>query len=133
MNIGESVRQGDVLLIKRAGLPEGYRKVEKRAVVALGESSGHEHVVEKNAEVWVDGMQVWGVSDTDIAKIDTAKPSLLRYLHILDSTSLDHSKEFKPTGDHDSIDLEPGYYEVEMQRQKPKPTVQASRVEFVGD
>ena len=47
MEIGDMVRQGDVVLMRVAALPKGARKVERsgRIVVEHGETTGHAHAI----------------------------------------------------------------------------------------
>jgi hypothetical protein len=131
MEIGESVRQGDVLLIRVKELPIGYDKFPTdRCVIALGEASGHEHVIEKNVELWVNQNQAWLTGSGFRPSHD---PTLNRYLKITGKTSLDHVKAFRPTGDHDFIELDPGEYKVVIQRHESAPAQKSSPARYVED
>lgn len=58
MEVGESIRQGDVLLIKRGGLPREYQKVEvDRCVIALGEACDVS-VLSLEAQLWWHGHKI---------------------------------------------------------------------------
>ena len=86
-------RQGDVLLVPVAEMPEG-RPVEAdggRLVLARGEATGHHHSV--------------AVEDGEL--FDTAEGV---YLRIMTTTPLEHQE-------HGSITLDPGVYRVLRQRE----------------
>jgi hypothetical protein len=87
------VRQGDVLLVPVAELPDG-QTIEPdggRLVLARGEATGHHHSV--------------AVEDGEL--IDTAEGVFLR---IMAPTPLEHQE-------HGAITLEPGLYRVLRQRE----------------
>jgi hypothetical protein len=87
------LRQGDVLLVPVAEMPEG-RPVEAdggRLVLARGEATGHHHSV--------------AVEDGEL--VDTAEGV---YLRIMTTTPLEHQE-------HGAITLEPGVYRVLRQRE----------------
>jgi hypothetical protein len=90
-------RQGDVLLTGieppgKVGKPIG--SVDGRLVLASGEVSGHNHTVPA-----IDG---------EARFFEGARN--LRYLHLTAAGQLEHQE-------HGAIELEPGWYEVRVQRE----------------
>ncbi len=94
------LRQGDVLLIAVAAIPEKTKAVPRengRVVLAHGEVTGHHHsIVERDVELVTtqeaDELRVW-------LSVTTAEP-----------VPLTHQE-------HDTITVEPGFYEVRRQRE----------------
>ena len=90
------VRQGDLLLVPVAELPESVRRVRgKRLVLAEGEATGHAHVVhDKRASLYQCS---WPAT---------------RYLRVegVEPVSLVHEE-------HDPLPVLPGVYEVRRQRE----------------
>ena len=91
-------RQGDVLLDHVDDLPAGTRATplppdEGRVVLAYGESTGHFHSVPQE--------------DAELLEVTTAD-RVERYLRIRGNTRLTHQE-------HAAIELEPGFYRVQIQ------------------
>src|SRR5262245_1122853 len=95
-------RQGDVLVEKIAALPKGCKEVKAgRCVLALGEVTGHAHEV-------LDAIMYEG-SDGKF------------YLRVDAPTDLVHTSArfgLELSGDHGTVALEPGIYEVTRQAEK---------------
>jgi hypothetical protein len=97
-------RQGDVLLVAVAALPNGERIVRSRdslgrAVLKEGEATHHVHVVEGRAEIVEIGALTFVVAD---------EPFEVR--HELPTREL--------TGDHDTIAFPPGIWIVPVQTEE---------------
>ena len=89
------LRQGDVLLVRVAARPAGGRKVARedgRIVLALGEVTGHAHVIDAPA------VELYETADG------------VRYLDVTAPAAVVHEE-------HAAVDLEPGVYEVRLQRE----------------
>lgn len=86
-------RQGDVLLVPVAAMPEGRRIASEggRLVLARGEATGHHHSVAEDHGELVDAAE--GV-----------------FLRIMTAAPLEHQE-------HGAITLEPGVYRVLRQRE----------------
>ena len=96
-------RQGDILIVKVADMPDGLSKVEKdkgRHILAYGEVTGHAHAVEDSSvsELFVD------IDSHDIDEMRT------RFLKVEEETQIVHDE-------HLPIPLEPGVYKVIRQVQ----------------
>ena len=91
-------RQGDVLLVRVAALPEGAKDItpEERIVLAYGEVTGHAHAIEELA-VKARPARLWDAGAE-------------RFLQVLEKTSLRHEE-------HAPIDLPEGVYRVVQQRE----------------
>lgn len=95
-------RQGDVLLVAVAAVAAGAvrQKREKEVVLALGEATGHMHVM--------DGAKV--------EEFRTEKPVPVfdwhaeRFLRVQVATALRHEKAGQPTGEHDTLQIPAGDY-----------------------
>lgn len=87
-------RQGDVFLRKLSVIPKGAEKQKRdgRIVLAYGEVTGHAHAIHE--------------VDVDVYALKTGE----RYLLVGDLSRLVHEE-------HDTIELEPGIYEVIQQRE----------------
>ena len=87
------VRQGDVLLVPVARMPEGHAALaeEGRLIIARGEKTGHHH----------------SVASRDAALVEAAEGVFLR---IMAATPLEHPE-------HAPIWLQPGAYRVVTQRE----------------
>jgi len=88
-------RQGDVLITRIEGVPEGVATVPRedgKLVLAHGEASGHAHVVEGEAQLLA----------ADIGDLEE------RFLHLEEEARLVHDE-------HESITLPPGDYRVVRQ------------------
>ncbi len=90
------VRQGDLLLVPVAELPESVRRVRgRRLVLAEGEATGHAHVVDdERASLYQHG---W--PETRYLRVEGVEP-----------VSLVHEE-------HDPLPVLPGVYEVRRQRE----------------
>lgn len=90
------VRQGDLLLVPVAELPESVRRVRgRRLVLAEGEATGHAHVVhDERASLYQQG---W--PQTTYLRVEGVEP-----------VSLVHEE-------HDPLPVLPGVYEVRRQRE----------------
>ncbi len=93
------VAQGDVLLVEIKDLPVDA-KVRESRVIALGETSGHRHEVTKGCDVFEDEI------GTMYVQVKTARE---RIRHLLGKET--------PTMEHDDIELSPGTYRIELQRE----------------
>lgn len=93
-------RQGDVLLRRISGLPDGVR--EKDNVVALGEATGHAHAMYGDACVLI--------SD------DTQFVDVRGEAFIVHTSDVSHMSN-KSDADHREILIPPGQYEVVVQRE----------------
>ena len=94
MQIGQMVRQGDVLLMKVAGLPENIRRHEPengRLVVECGEATGHAHVLNPTT---VEGYDILSAAGGIVGQA----------FSVVAPTPLVHDE-------HAAIILEPGIYE----------------------
>jgi hypothetical protein len=96
------VRQGDVLLVPVAAVPEDGSKEEAvgtSQVLAEGEATGHAHVVKGSSRLveWQRPVR-W------------SRPLRRRYLIVEERAVLSHQE-------HLPIDLDPGVYEVRRQRE----------------
>lgn len=91
--MSKQFRQGDVLLVKVDGLPEGAvaQEVEDRIVLAYGEVTGHAHAVNMDSAV------LYRSNGEDLLKVHKA-------------TALVHEE-------HSPIALDPGVYKVVRQRE----------------
>src|SRR5437016_2761337 len=91
--IAKQVRQGDVLLLPVACLPDDVKKLKyaKRIVLAEGEATGHAHVIEAKA-----GQVKQYVKQAEV------------YLEVNYPVELEHDE-------HAAITLEPGIYQVRRQ------------------
>lgn len=94
MKIGESVRQGDVLVTRVGRMPAQVSAVPEaipgRHVLALGEATGHHHSV--------------AVADAELMETEAHEV----FLRIMRATTLDHQE-------HGALTLEPGIYRVGRQ------------------
>src|SRR5262249_22018557 len=90
------IRQGDLLLVPVAGIPEGARRLRSgRLVLANGEATGHAHVVD-DARASLHGSR-W--EDVWFLAVEEGEPVLLVH------------------DEHDSLPVLPGVYEVRRQRE----------------
>lgn len=101
------IRQGDVLLIPVLEIPKGLNRHEGRLVLAMGEATGHAHVIDDPAAV------LWG------DELDA------RFLEVTASVDLVHTSN--PL-DHDTLTVPPGVYQVRRQREYTPEAVR-----LVGD
>lgn len=132
-------RQGDVLLKKATRKPRGKLKAvartEGRIVLALGEATGHAHVVldegdavlsrDSSDRLWLEILGPATLRHGDLKTLrDAGKPprangpDFLPPLH--DATRHPHTSQPVPAsrwGDHADIALEKGVYEVVRQRE----------------
>lgn len=103
-------RQGDILLIPVATLPEGLKEIPRdhgRIVLAEGEATGHLHAIEAPEATFLA---------TDLAEIEG------RFLAVEAEVDLTHPE-------HDTVTLPPGAYEVRRQREY----ADAGGVSYVAD
>ena len=92
--------QGDMLLIKRETIPEGFEKAELKNgkyIVAHSETGHHHTVLERNADLLI--------SKTN---------EFIAYLNVKAPTEVTHERSFDT---HESIMLDKGIYEVRRQRE----------------
>ncbi len=93
--------QGDMMLIRIAGLPEGVKPVDaiNGAYVLAHSETGHNHVVMERPTV----------------KLFSAMDEFRAYLVVEgDPVELEHQRSFDT---HESVKIEPGIYEVRRQRE----------------
>lgn len=92
-------RQGDVLIRKVDALPKGLKEVplddRGRIVLAEGEVTGHAHVVECDEATFLAA---------DLTDLEN------RFLRVEHEAQVVHEE-------HDTLTLEPGFYEVRRQRE----------------
>lgn len=94
MNIGQAVRQGDVLLVRVAALPKRAKRRTLESgliVVEYGEATGHAHTLNPNT-----------VEAYDI--VAEAGAIVGQAFNVLETTPLTHQE-------HGAIVLDPGFYE----------------------
>jgi hypothetical protein len=98
-------RQGDVMLVKIDEIPKDANKLnDKQIVLAYGEITGHAHVMLAEKE-------------QDIIAYKNGEEL---YLSVFANAILKHGelKKIQTTiGDHDSIKIQPGNYQVIRQRE----------------
>src|SRR5437763_4249765 len=88
------VRQGDLLLVPVAAVPERARRLRSgRLVLLTGEATGHAHVVED------ERASLHGWSSLRYLQVVGARPALLVH------------------EEHDPLPVSPGVYEVRRQRE----------------
>ena len=119
-------RQGDVLLIPvqiRTNLKsEKVRRVAK-VTLALGEQTGHAHVLEGDMEVWdADYPADRRVSLLRLKPPETLTPGAIRFVELLRQGCLRHEE-------HGAITIPAGMYEIRRQRVYEAP----DRVAWVAD
>jgi hypothetical protein len=91
------IRQGDLLLVPVAGLPEGADRVRSgRLVLAEGEATGHAHVVD----------------DVRASLHRVPRSPAARYLHVVGDEPV-----FLVHEEHDRLRVAPGVYELRRQRE----------------
>ena len=126
-------RQGDVLLIPLRVLDAGEAEVlaamarkSDSLIVALGEGTGHAHVLE--APVWtkpaVAGTNSIGTPEfTNGGKAEIAVlwPGTLKHVSIV-GEEIDHR--------HADQEIEPGWYEVRTQKAEYKPAPRARSLDY---
>lgn len=104
--IENTARQGDVMLVRVNGLPDGVREVARdqhgRFVLAEGELHGHAHAIrEKN-------VCAWRMADSD--EIDFVQVSG-------GGASLNHEYASGQKAEHEPIVMDEGVYRVVRQRE----------------
>ena len=104
MKKNKFVRQGDVpLVLDKSNNVRGKRRdIAGRVVLARGESSGHEHVILGEAEVYdletPEGVPGYKGTMSTVMVLVKGKA---QFAHLIGN---------QPTGDHAPIDLQPGLY-----------------------
>ena len=85
--VAGQVRSGDVLLSPVVAIPLGAKMIADHEgyILALGETTGHSHTIEKQVKVWSIGEQ--------------------RYVEVTEETTISHEE-------HKVVPLKPGLYEV---------------------
>lgn len=99
--------QGDVIGFSIAKLPDNAKKINNKPV-ALGEHSGHQHVITGDVELYEDETRT-------LAKIGK-KGAILQHVHENDFKNSDFISlvEIKQA-DHNPIPLKEGIYEIVIQ------------------
>lgn len=121
-------QQGDVLIKKIDKLPEGLTKLDTK-ILQESEITHHHHHFTKDAPV-----VVYAGGLLKEQGINTITPNEQKYIEVLETTFLYHGKGFdeKPAqygrGDHDSIKIEPGVYEVGIVKEWDYDQMEAVRV-----
>jgi hypothetical protein len=93
------IRQGDLLLVPVADLPEDARVIRRgRLVLARGEATGHAHVVEDDRAFLHDLGWAWAGDEVYLSVVGDAPVSLVHE-------------------EHDTLVVSPGVYEVRRQRE----------------
>jgi hypothetical protein len=91
------IRQGDLLLVPVADLPEEARLLRRgRIVLAEGEATGHAHVVQDDRALLHD--LGWGADGVYLSVVGDAPVALVHE-------------------EHDALAVSPGVYEVRRQRE----------------
>jgi hypothetical protein len=104
-------RQGDVLLIEIEKLPDNVKI--KNNILALGEESGHYHELVGNVETY-----------------ESTRGNILngiQWVVVNESAKLEHKKKNDFTGDHNNIDIDPGIYKVNIQKEYISPEKETPR------
>lgn len=103
------VRQGDIMLLKVARVPDGMVKVVNPVVVGLGEVSGHRHEVMD--AVWMvapgTNLQQFAIDGSADGMVFVVAGENASIQHLMTGNTL--------TGEHDTIDLSPGVWQVVRQ------------------
>lgn len=98
--------QGDVQFKSIGGLPKGAKKINHKPI-ALGEHSGHEHVVTGDVELFELNGKVYAAVGSDGA--------MLQHVHESNFGGNYKTKKTLPMADHKALKLEPGVYEFFIQ------------------
>lgn len=116
MNVIENTaRQGDVMLVRVAALPEGLiptkRDAHGRIVLAHGEHSGHGHAI-RDPHVCGFRLQATGDDPTgvsggvDYIEVGGSGPAVLSHEYVSGQMA-----------EHEPVSLPPGLYKVELQQE----------------
>lgn len=116
------IRQGDLLLIPVATLPEDYvqhvtRRMTSGAIIGHGETSGHQHVIDKVQWIVPDGTtdgDLW-----DFAETGKQPAGMPVFVFADEPTELTHEE-------HAPLPVEPGAYQV-VRQQEYAPAAPAKR------
>mgnify|MGYP001566260644 CR=1 FL=1 len=98
------IRQGDVpLQLDKTGKIRGKkRSIPGRVVLARGESTGHEHVILGEAEVYdLDKPEIVPGYEGAMSATMVLVKGKAKFAHLIGNQS---------TGEHDTIDIAPGLY-----------------------
>lgn len=98
--------QGDVQLKSIAKLPKEAKKIEHKPI-ALGEHSGHEHIVTGDVELY----ELNGVTYAAVG----SDGAMLQHVHESNFKGNYSIKKELPKADHKPLVLEPGVYEFFIQ------------------
>ena len=101
------LHQGDVIGMSLPSLPQGAKKIEHKPI-ALGEHSGHQHVITGDVELFEIEGRVVAVVGSDGA--------FLQHIHESNFTRWD-TKELLPKADHAPIVLKEGVYGLYIQNE----------------
>lgn len=113
--IQKAARQGDVMLVRVGGLPEGLvptkRDAHSRIVLAHGERSGHGHAIR---DPHVCGFRLATTGDDP-----TGVSGGVDYIEVGGSgpATLNHEYASGQMAEHEPIGLPPGVYKVALQRE----------------
>ena len=89
------LRQGDIMLTSIPNKPDGLKPT--KPVLALGESTGHRHEI-------IDGEVFVG-------------PDGRRFVEAREGTEIQHLTSAGAVADHAPLTIEPGWYEVGIERE----------------
>ena len=107
-------RQGDLFFEQVTEIPQDLKKVNN--VLAVGELSGHAHIVEEKS------VEVYQVENNEL---------ISHYINVFTQTEVTHSvlQTGEWTKEHNPITLPPGKYKVLRQREFNPFSKEAKRIE----
>lgn len=98
--------QGDVQFKSLSKLPEGAKKIEQKPI-ALGEHSGHEHIITGDVELFERNGKIYAAVGSDGA--------MLQHVHESKFNGNFKTKKVIERADHKAVPFEPGVYEFFIQ------------------
>ena len=112
------IRQGDVILRRVADAPTTKTK-PMSGVLALGETSGHAHVLERCQSVELDASALADAEQSVIGRVTISEPTMLVHVHdpSLRLGPASPIETNRPSADHAAIPVVPGTYEIRRARE----------------
>ena len=100
VNFDKQAAQGDILLTKIAGIPEGAKaqKAEGNDYIVAHSETGHNHVI----------------SADNVTCYEDASNPFIMYVDVKEATTLRHLRSFDT---HQTLNLAPGAYRINRQRE----------------